>query len=312
MTISDLLLLKALRATEQAAIAAFKLCGKGDEKTADQYAVDAMRQELNKIDMKGRIVIGEGERDKAPMLYIGEEVGTQKGIEVDIAVDPLEGTTILANAGAGALSVMAMTNKGGFLHAPDVYMDKIAIGLDFKEALISLDNSIAENLTNLSLAKKCEISELDVVILKRDRHEELIAKLREAGVRVNLIDDGDVAAVISTTMSKADMYIGIGGAPEGVLAAAALQALGGQICGRLLFKNKAEEDRAKLMGIKDLNKEYRIEEMAQGDIIFSATGVTNGALLKGVQYTKKNIFVSSFITSSCNKLSHNIQTKYSL
>lgn len=291
------------RATEQAAIAAYWMLGRGDEKGADQMAVNAMRKALNDIAFRGRVVIGEGERDKAPMLYIGEEVGngynvsTQDGSysyslypEIDIALDPLEGTTILATGGAGALSVCAITGKGGFLHAPDIYMEKIAIGFDFPEPIIDLDETPLVNLQNVAKAKGKDISELVVIVLNRPRHSELIAKIREAGCRVQLIQDGDIAAVIATSaeISSADIYMGIGGAPEGVLAAAALSVCGGQMRGRLLFDDETEIDRARAMGVSDPKKQYYLEEMASGDIIFSATGVTDGPLLDGVKICKKN------------------------
>lgn len=279
--------LEAVRVTEAAAIAAHKLMGRGDEKAADQLAVNAMRSYLNKMDIEGTIVIGEGERDEAPMLYIGEQVGTGKGPEVDIALDPLEGTTILATGGQNSLAVIAMTERGKFLHAPDVYMDKIAIGFGFKEQIINLDNSPIENLRNIASAKKCDIDELVTVILDRPRHEELIARVREAGARIQLIKDGDVAAIIATAMPEAgvDVYMGIGGAPEGVLAAAALCTTGGQIAGRLVFRNNDEKARASRMGIKDFTRQYRLSDMASGDVMFAATGVTDGSMLKGVRLT---------------------------
>jgi len=239
------LLLEILRATESAAIAAHILVGKGDEKAADQLAVNAMRLALNTMNIDGTVVIGEGERDEAPMLYIGEKVGTGEGIKVDVALDPLEGTTILATGGQNALAVIAMAQQGGFLHAPDVYMDKIAIGFEYEERIIDLDNSPKINLQNIAKAKKCDISELVTVILDRPRHQQLIAKVREAGARVNLIRDGDVAAVIATaTGANIDVYMGIGGAPEGVLAAAALCTTGGQMCGKLIFSKEEEKQRA--------------------------------------------------------------------
>jgi len=277
--------LEAVRVTELAAIAAHKLMGRGDEKAADQLAVNAMRNYLNKMDIEGKIVIGEGERDEAPMLYIGEQVGTGNGPAIDIALDPLEGTTILATGGHNSLAVIAMTERGKFLHAPDVYMDKIAIGFGFKEQLIDLDNSPIENLRNIAKAKRCEIDELVTVILDRPRHEELIARVREAGSRIQLIKDGDVAAIIATAMPETgvDVYMGTGGAPEGVLAAAALCSTGGQIAGRLLFRNDDEKLRATRMGIKDFSRQYRLNDMASGDVMFAATGVTDGWMLKGVR-----------------------------
>ncbi len=293
---------EAVRATEAAAIAAHSLFGMGDEKAADQLAVDAMRKSLNELPICGTVAIGEGERDKAPMLYIGEKVGTGLGPELDIALDPLEGTTILATGGRDSLSVLAIAGKGGFLHAPDVYMDKVAVGFSFPETIIDLDNSPAANLRNIAKAKKCDVSELSVVILSRLRHEELIAKVREAGSRIILIQDGDVAAVISTTMrtSGVDVYMGIGGSPEGVLAAAALRAIGGQICTRLLFETEEEKERARKMGIKDFSRQYRVDDLAKGDVVFAATGVTDGALLSGVRIIPAQNYVTHSIVM-CSK-----------
>lgn len=277
--------LDAVRVTENAAIAAHQLMGRGDEYLADKIAVDAMRASLNELDIAATVVIGEGERDEAPMLYIGEKVGTGKGPALDIALDPLEGTKILATGGQNSLSIIAMTEHGGFLHAPDVYMDKVAIGFNVKEQIVDLDLPPLENLRNIALYKKCDINELVTVILDRPRHEELIAKVREAGSRIQLIRDGDVAAVIATAMqgSGVDVYMGIGGAPEGVLAAAALRCLGGQICTRLIFRNADEERRARRMGIEDLNQKYYLTDLASGDVVFAATGVTDGSMLKGVR-----------------------------
>lgn len=279
--------LEAVRVTEAAALASFDWMGKGKEKDADRAAVNAMREALNGLSIDGTIVIGEGERDKAPMLYIGEKVGTGAGTgpKIDIALDPLEGTTLCATGGANSLTVIAMAEKGGFLHAPDVYMSKIAVGGGLPDGVIDLDNSPAQNLKNLAAAKKCEISDLVVQILKRDRHEEMIAQVREAGARIHLIADGDVAGVIATSRPDTgiDMYMGIGGAPEGVLAAAALRSIGGQMQGRLLFTEDEERARAKRMGIEDLNKKYTLNELAKGDVMFAATGVTDGSMLKGVR-----------------------------
>ncbi len=299
----------AIKATEAAAIAAYRLMGAGDEKLADQVAVDAMRAELNKLGIDGTVVIGEGERDEAPMLYIGEKVGSGKGDRVDIALDPLEGTTILATGRNNALSVLALTNQGGFLNAPDVYMDKIAIGFDFPERLIDLDNTIVANLKNIALAKKCDVSDLLITILDRPRHFELIAKVREAGSKVALIQDGDVSAVISTH-NVCDAYMGIGGAPEGVLAAAALCTMGGQMVGRLLFKSEIEKARAAKMGVVDFNKQYFLSEMAAGDVIFVATGVTNGDLLKGVTMKNNHITTHSIAMRSSTKTIYRLKTKH--
>lgn len=279
--------LEAVRVTEAAALAASRWMGRGCEKDADRAAVNAMRHALNGMNIDGTVVIGEGERDKAPMLYIGEKVGSAQGTgtKIDIALDPLEGTTICAKGTANAMAVVAMAEKGGFLHAPDVYMSKIAVGAGLPEGVVDLDNSPATNLKNLAKAKKCAVSDLVVVILERDRHKELIAKTREAGARIQLIGDGDVAGVIATTIVETGvhMYCGIGGAPEGVLAAAALRCIGGQMQGRLLFREKEEKERAKRMGIKDLNRVYSMTDLASGDVMFAATGVTDGSMLKGVR-----------------------------
>ncbi|MFW0777716.1 MAG: class II fructose-bisphosphatase [Rickettsiales bacterium] len=277
--------LEAVRVTEAAALAASRWMGRGKEKDADQAAVTAMREALNGLAIDGTVVIGEGERDKAPMLYIGEKVGNSYGPSVDIALDPLEGTTICAKGGVNAMAVIAMAEKGGFLHAPDVYMSKIAVGGDLPKDVVSIDNAPSTNLKNLAKAKKCDISDLVICILERDRHKELIAKTREAGARIQLILDGDVAGVIAAALpdTGVDMYVGTGGAPEGVLAAAALRCVGGQMQGRLLFKNQQEKNRAKRMGITSLNKIYTMEELAKGDVMFAATGVTDGTMLQGVR-----------------------------
>ena len=278
------LALEAVRVTEAAALAASKLMGRGDEKMADQAAVDAMRTSLNALSIDGTVVIGEGERDEAPMLYIGEKVGTG-GPKIDIALDPLEGTTITAKGLPNALAVMAMAEDGGFLNAPDVYMDKIAVGAGLPEGIVDLDKTPAQNLADLSKAMKVDVADLVVCILDRPRHSELIAKVREAGARIVLIGDGDVSGVIATSTgdSGINIYMGSGGAPEGVLAAAALRCIGGQIQGRLLFRNDDEKGRAKKWGITDLNRKYSMLEMAKGDVMFAATGVTNGSMLKGVR-----------------------------
>jgi fructose-1,6-bisphosphatase II / sedoheptulose-1,7-bisphosphatase len=279
------LALEAVRVTEAAALAASKLMGRGDEKMADQAAVDAMRTSLNSLNIEGTVVIGEGERDEAPMLYIGEKVGMGGGPKIDIALDPLEGTTITAKGLPNSLAVMAMAEHGGFLNAPDVYMDKIAVGGGLPEGIVDLDKSVAQNLTDLAKAKQVDVIDLVVCILDRPRHSELIAKVREAGARIMLIGDGDVSGVIATSTgdSGIDIYMGSGGAPEGVLAAAALRAIGGQIQGRLLFRNDDEKARAKKWGITDLNRKYSMTDMAKGDVMFAATGVTSGSMLKGVR-----------------------------
>ena len=278
------LALDAVRVTESAARAASHMTGLGDEVAADQAAVDAMRHALNALDIDGTVVIGEGERDEAPMLFIGEKVGTGNGPKVDVALDPLEGTTICATGGPNSLAVLAMAEEGGFLNAPDVYMDKIAVGDGLPEDLIDIDDTPVQNLTRLARAKKCEISDLMVLVLDRPRHRELIAKLRDTRARIQLIRDGDVAGVIATTRlnRSVDIYIGTGGAPEGVLAAAALRCIGGQMMGRLVFRNKDEKKRARAMGVTDLNRKYSLHELAGGDVMFAATGVTDGAMLKGV------------------------------
>lgn len=280
------LAMEVVRVTEAAALSASLLVGRGDEKEADQVAVNAMRRALNGLDIEGTVVIGEGERDEAPMLYIGEKVGSGRpGPKVDIALDPLEGTTITARGGNNALAVIAMAEAGGFLHAPDVYMDKIAVGGGLPDHVVDIDAPIGENLKNLAKAKGAQLSDLQVCILERPRHEELIAKVRETGARIMLISDGDVSGVIATSEpdSGIDLYVGSGGAPEGVLAAAALQCIGGQMQGRLIFRNDDEKARAAKAGIKDLKRKYSLNELAHGDIMFAATGVTNGTMLKGVR-----------------------------
>ncbi len=278
------LALEAVRVTEAAALAASRLMGRGDEKAADQAAVDAMRKALNVLNIDGTVVIGEGERDEAPMLFIGEKVGAG-GPKVDIALDPLEGTTITAKGTENALAVIAMAEAGNFLNAPDVYMDKIAVGGGLPDDLISIDAEPRENLANLAKAKKIDIEDVVACILDRPRHAELIAKVREAGARIKLISDGDVSGVIATSMpgSGVDIYIGSGGAPEGVLAAAALRCIGGQMQSRLLFRNDDERGRARKWGIEDFNRVYTLREMAQGDVMFAATGVTDGSMVRGVR-----------------------------
>jgi fructose-1,6-bisphosphatase II / sedoheptulose-1,7-bisphosphatase len=278
------LALEVVRVTEAAALAASRLMGRGDEKAADQAAVDAMRTALNSLNIDGTVVIGEGERDEAPMLYIGEKVGAG-GPKVDIALDPLEGTTITAKGGHNALAVVAMAEEGGFLNAPDVYMDKIAVGPDLPEGVVDIDNKPEDNLKSLAAAKKMDIRDLVVCILDRPRHAELIAAVRGTGARIMLISDGDVSGVIATAQkdSGVDIYIGSGGAPEGVLAAAALRCIGGQMQGRLLFRNDDERGRAKKWGVTDLNRKYSMLDLAHGDVMFAATGVTDGAMLKGVR-----------------------------
>ena len=281
-----ILVLELARVTEAAAIAAAQQRGRGNEKAADKAAVDAMRRELGRVEINGTVVIGEGEMDEAPMLYIGERVGTGEGPEVDIAVDPLEGTTICAKAMPNALAVLAISERGGLLHAPDMYMSKLAIGPGYPEGTVHLDATPGENLKALAKAKGVPINEIMACILDRPRHAELIKAVRESGAGVQLIPDGDIAGVIWTTDPKEtgiDIYMGSGGAPEGVLAAAALRCIGGQIQGRLMPMKDEERVRAEKMGISDIKKIFKLEDMASADVVFSATGVTDGSLLKGVR-----------------------------
>ena len=284
LTLDRNLALEAVRVTEAAALAASKLMGRGDEKAADQAAVDAMRRALNALDIEGTVVIGEGERDEAPMLYIGEEVG-RGGPKIDIALDPLEGTTITAKGGQNALAVIAMASHGGFLNAPDVYMDKIAVGGGLPNGIVDIDNPIEKNIKNLADAKNVTPADIVVCILDRPRHKEVISGVRQSGERIMLISDGDVSGVIATAQPDAgvDLYLGSGGAPEGVLAAAALRCIGGQMQGRLMFRNDDEISRARRWGIEDLEKKYSLFELAKGDVMFAATGVTGGTMLKGVK-----------------------------
>ncbi len=282
-----LLVLEMVRVTEAAAIAAARLVGRGDEKAADAAAVEAMRAALNELPMDGTVVIGEGERDEAPMLYIGEKVGSAQGTgpKIDIALDPLEGTTITAKAGPNALAVLAIAEQGHLLNAPDTYMDKIAIGPGYEPGLVSLTRSPTQNVTALAKAKGVEVGEIMACVLDRPRHSAIIAELRALGCGIMLIPDGDVAGVIATSNpdTGVDIYLGQGGAPEGVLAAAALRCIGGQMEGRLFFRNDDERTRARRWGIEDLDRIYQLEEMASGDCIFAATGVTDGSLLSGVK-----------------------------
>jgi fructose-1,6-bisphosphatase II / sedoheptulose-1,7-bisphosphatase len=293
------LVLEMVRVTEAAAIAASTLIGRGDEKAADAAAVEAMRAALNELPMDGTVVIGEGERDEAPMLYIGEKVGSEQGSgpRIDIALDPLEGTTITAKAGPNALAVLAIAEQGCLLNAPDVYMEKLAIGPGYPQGLVGLDRSPAENVRALASAKGVEPNEIIACVLDRPRHAETIAALREIGCGIMLIPDGDVAGVIATTNpdTGVDIYMGSGGAPEGVLAAAALRCVGGQIEGKLLFRNDDERGRARRWGIEDLDRVYRLEDMAKGDCIFAATGVTDGSLLRGVKRRKGLLTTESIV-----------------
>ena len=311
-TISDRnLALEAVRVTEAAALAASRLMGRGDEKAADQAAVDAMRAALNVLAIDGVVVIGEGERDEAPMLYIGEKVGSG-GPAYDIALDPLEGTTITAKGGANALAVIAFAERGKFLNAPDVYMDKIAVGGGLPEAVVDLDAPPRENLKNLAKAKRVEVGDLVACILDRPRHADLIAKTREAGARIRLISDGDVAGAIATSTpeSGVDIYMGSGGAPEGVLAAAALRCIGGQMQGRLVFRNDDEKGRARRLGIADLNRKYGLEELAAGDVMFACTGVTDGAMLKGVRRFAGGAATHSLVMRSSTGTVRVIETRH--
>jgi len=278
------LALELVRVTEAAALAASRWMGLGRKNEADGAAVEAMRRAFDTVAISGTVVIGEGEMDEAPMLYIGERVGAG-GPPMDIAVDPLEGTTLTAKGGPNALAVVALAEHGNFLHAPDIYMDKIAVGGGLPEGVVALDASVATNLANLARARHCEVSDLVACILDRDRHQQLIAHVREAGARIMLISDGDVAGVMATSQpaSGVDIYMGSGGAPEGVLAAAALRCIGGQMQGRLLYEDDAQRERARGMGIADPNKIYTLTEMARGEVMFAASGVTDGAMLKGVR-----------------------------
>ena len=288
------------RCTESAAISASRMIGRGDKEGADQEAVNALREAFNKLEMKGTVVIGEGERDEAPMLYIGEKVGTGNGPEVDIALDPLEGTTLTAKAMANALSVVAMAKGGTLLHAPDVYMQKIAVGPGFPDGVVDLDASVEDNITAVAKAKGVDTSDVTLCVLDRERHNDIIASARKLGSRVFLIPDGDVAGVFHTTEAHTgiDMYIGSGGAPEGVLAAAALRCVGGQMQGRLLFRNDAERERATRAGITDFDRKYELRDLASGDVIFAATGVTNGTMLDGVKWERDYIHTHTMVMRS--------------
>lgn len=307
------LALEAVRVTEAAALSVSRLMGRGDEKAADQAAVDAMRKALNSLNIDGTVVIGEGERDEAPMLYIGEKVGSGEGPKVDIALDPLEGTTITAKGGANALAVIAMAEAGNFLNAPDVYMDKIAVGPDVPKGVVDLDNSPEDNLKNLAKAKKCDVEDLVVCILDRPRHADLISKVRGAGARIMLITDGDVSGVIATAQEESgvNLYMGSGGAPEGVLAAAALRCIGGQMQGRLLFRNDDETARARKWGIEDLNRKYELLDLARGNVMFAATGVTSGAMLRGVRRFHSGAVTHSMIMRSKSKTVRYVEAHHS-
>jgi fructose-1,6-bisphosphatase II / sedoheptulose-1,7-bisphosphatase len=298
-TLDRLLVLEMVRVTEAAAIGASRLVGRGNERDADQAAVEAMREALNQLEFDGTIVIGEGERDEAPMLYIGEKVGAAQGSgpRIDIALDPLEGTTITAKAGPNAMAVLAIGEEGCLLHAPDVYMEKLAVGPGYPQGTIDLARSPTDNVHAVAKAKGVDPSELIVCVLDRPRHEKLIAELRAIGCGIMLIPDGDVSGVIAVTDpdTTVDIYMGQGGAPEGVLAAAALRCVGGQFQGRLVFRNSDERARAAKWGVEDLDRIYHLEDLARGDVIFAATGVTDGTLLKGVKRQKGRISTESVV-----------------
>jgi fructose-1,6-bisphosphatase II / sedoheptulose-1,7-bisphosphatase len=310
------LALELVRVTEAAALAASRWIGRGKKNDADGAAVEAMRKAFDTVAIAGTVVIGEGEMDEAPMLFIGEKVG-MGGPEMDIAVDPLEGTSIAAKGAPNALAVVALAEHGNFLHAPDIYMDKIAVGAGLPEGVVDLAAPVKENLKNLALAKKRDIADLMVCILERERHEEIIARCREAGARITLIGEGDVAGVIATSQAEAgiDIYMGSGGAPEGVLAAAALRCIGGQMQGRLMFEDDSQIERARGMGITDANRIYSITEMAKGDVMFAATGITSGQMLRGVQRFGETAITHSMVMRSKSgtvryvEAHHNFATK---
>lgn len=308
-----ILTLEIARVTERAAVAAARLRGRGDEMAADQVAVDAMRQELNRLPIDGTVVIGEGERDEAPMLYIGEEVGTRDGAKVDIALDPLEGTTICAKNLPNSLAVIAFAEKGSLLYAPDVYMEKVAIGPGYPANTVSLDATPTENIHAVARAKGVSVNQVTACILDRPRHARMIEEIRATGAAIRLIGDGDVAGIIHTTdpdETGIDIYIGIGGAPEGVLAAAALRCIGGQMQGRLQLNTEEKVARAAKMGISDPNKVYTMEEMARGDVLFAATGVTDGNLLQGVRFTRDAIITHTIVMRSSSRTVREIKARH--
>jgi fructose-1,6-bisphosphatase II / sedoheptulose-1,7-bisphosphatase len=308
------LVLEMVRVTEAAAIAASKWIGRGDNDAADAAAVEAMRAALNELPLCGTVVIGEGERDEAPMLYIGEKVGCSQdgGPKIDIALDPLEGTTLTANAGPNALAVLAIAENGCLLNAPDVYMEKLAVGPGYPEGTIDLNKSPADNVRSIAKAKGVDPSEIIACVLDRPRHEKIIAELRGLGCGIKLIPDGDVAGVIATADPDTgiDVYMGSGGAPEGVLAAAALRCVGGQIQGKLLFRNDDEIARARRWGIDDLNRVYTLQDMAKGDCIFAATGVTDGSLLKGVHRGRNCVTTESVVMRASTGTIRRVSTEY--
>ncbi len=312
-TLPPLLDLQALAATEAAAIASAREVGRGDKVKADQVAVDAMRTALNQGHFAGTIVIGEGERDEAPMLYIGEQVG-QGGTPVDIALDPLEGTTLTAKGQPGALCVLAMAAKGGLLHAPDVYMQKIAVGPDVPTGTVDISLPITDNLHAVARAKGCQVEDLAVCVLERERHADLIAEIRAAGARLLLIGDGDVAGAMATALpeSPVDVYVGSGGAPEGVLAAVAVRCLGGDFQGRLLFRDDAERGRAARLGITDLDRVYGLTDLASGPVLFCATGVTSGALLEGVEPGEAGVVTHSLVMNTQAGTIRHVMTEHTV
>ncbi|WP_321449916.1 class II fructose-bisphosphatase [uncultured Cohaesibacter sp.] len=308
-----ILTLEIVRVVERAAVSAARLRGKGNEKAADQAAVDAMRRELNQLPITGRVVIGEGERDEAPMLYIGEEVGNKQGPKVDIALDPLEGTTLCAKNQPNSLAVISIADEGSLLNAPDVYMDKIAIGPGYPKGLVDLDRSPADNLNALAKAKGVDVADLNVCILDRPRHAKLIEDVRETGAAIRLIGDGDVQGIIHITdpdQSGMDIYMGIGGAPEGVLAASALRCIGGQMQGRLVINNDEQLQRAIRMGIEDPSKKFDMMELAGGDVTFAATGVTDGNMLSGVKFGKEVIQTQTVVMRSSTGTVRWVETEH--
>ena len=311
--LSRILSLEIVRVTERAAVAAARVRGRGDEKEADRMAVDAMRAELNNLPIRGRVVIGEGERDEAPMLYIGEEVGRGEGPEVDIALDPLEGTTLAAKNQANALAVIAVAQRDSLLYAPDVYMQKIAIGPGYPDGTIQLDDTPRANIRRVAEAKGVPVEQITACVMDRDRHEELIRELREVGCSIRLIGDGDVAAIIHATdpdETGIDIYIGTGGAPEGVLAAAALRCTGGQMQARLILDTEEKRERAKRMGVDDPDRLYDLADLASGDCIFAATGVTDGSMLEGVKFNRSEIVTETIVMRSSSGTVREIKSRH--
>ena len=312
-SLDRVLTLEVVRVTEAAAVAAARLRGRGDEKAADQAAVNAMRRELNRLPIDGLIVIGEGERDEAPMLYIGEKVGTGTGTRVDIALDPLEGTTLCAKNNPNSLAVLALAVEGGLLYAPDVYMNKIAIGPGYPKGIVDLDKTPAENIAALAKFKGVTSAEITACVMDRPRHEKLIEEIRATGAAIRLIGDGDVAGVIHVTdpdETGIDIYLGIGGAPEGVLAAAALRCIGGQMQGRLITDKEEQKERARKMGVTDFDKKYDLEEMASGDVYFAATGVTDGSMLSGVKFSKDGITTDTVVMRASTRTVRWVKTQH--